>query len=67
MVVNNWFIVVDMYTAIMDGDTIGSSKTYVRLYFISFWIVVVLMQLNLLVAVVLEIYGSVAGNMREKR
>ena len=60
MVINNWFIVVDMYTDIMSQDE-GDAKGYVRFYFISFWIVIVLMQMNLLIAIVLEIYGSVAG------
>ena len=37
MVVNNWFVTVNMYVEIMDGKS-----TAVRLYFVSFWIAIVL-------------------------
>ena len=57
MIVNNWWVVVDMYTSI-----IGSSW-YIHLYFMSFWVCVVLLQLNILLAIVLEIYGAVAGEI----
>mmetsp|Transcript_45970 Transcript_45970/g.60921 ORF Transcript_45970/g.60921 Transcript_45970/m.60921 type:complete len:268 (-) Transcript_45970:310-1113(-) len=56
MVVNNWFLTVDQYTAIM-GE---GSVIWVRIYFVSFWVTIVLIQLNILIAIVLEIFGSVA-------
>lgn len=33
---------------------------WVRAFFVSFWIVIVLIQLNILIAIVLEIFGTVA-------
>lgn len=60
MVVNNWFITVNIY-----GEITGY-PTLVRLFFISFWITIVLIQLNILIAIVLEIYSSVTDQVREK-
>jgi len=51
MIVNNWFVVVG-YIA-----TIQNAVTSVRIFFISFWIIVVLILINLIVAMVLEIHG----------
>ena len=56
MVVNNWFVTVDQYTAVMGEQ----NAWWIRMYFVSFWICIVLIQLNILIAVVLEIFGSVA-------
>lgn len=53
MVINNWFVTVDMFANIMDNTV------YVRLFFVSFWIAIVLIQMNIVIAIVLEIYGSV--------
>ena len=53
MVVNNWFVVVDMYT------TVIGTTWWVRLFFISFWVIVVLILMNIMIAIVLEIYGTV--------
>ena len=58
MVINNWFVVVDMYANIM------GEKLLVRLYFVSFWIAIVLVQMNIVIAIVLEIYGSVTESVR---
>ena len=60
MVVNNWYVTVDMYANIM-GEATG-----VRLYFVSFWIAIVLIQMNIVIAIVLEIYGSVTNQVREE-
>ena len=60
MVVNNWYITVQMYTDII-GDT-----WWPRIYFVCFWIGMVLIQLNILIAIVLEIYSSVADDLRIK-
>lgn len=61
MVVNNWFVTVDMYTNIM-GE---ASYMWVRAYFVLFWITIVLIQLNIIIAVVLEIFGSVADQVND--
>ena len=54
MIINNWFVTVDMYTEI-EKDTM----VWVRGFFISFWIAIVLIQVNILVAIILEIHTSV--------
>ena len=56
MVVNNWFVTVNMYASMADT---GLGRAGTRLFFISIWIVIVLIQMNILIAIVLEIYGSV--------
>lgn len=48
MVVNNWFV-------IMNGVTVVSHK-YAPLYFISFWMITVMVVMNLVVAFVLEAF-----------
>ena len=58
MVVNNWYVTVNMYSNVM-GETV-----WVRLYFVSFWIAIVLIQMNIVIAIVLEIYGSVTEQVR---
>ena len=50
MVNNNWNNVADMYT-----DIFGNNS---RIYWCSFWVVMVLMFFNLIVSFVLEIYAS---------
>ena len=54
MVVNNWFIVVNMYTSLHDEKY----TSLIRLYFITFWILVVLLLMNIMIAIVLEIYDT---------
>ena len=63
MVVNNWFITVDMYTDIKGPGNVW----WVRIFFISFWIVIVLIQLNIVIAVILEIYSSVTEEVYEHK
>ena len=53
MIVNNWFVTVSMYT-----DIIGSTVA-IRFYFVTFWMAIVLVQLNIVISIVLDIYGSV--------
>ena len=60
MIVNNWFVVVDML-ADAHGD-----KIFVRAFFTCFWMIVVLILLNIFVAIVLEVYGSVVYEADEK-
>ena len=60
MVVNNWWIVVNMISGVV-GNTI-----LVRLFFTSFWVTIVLILVNIMVAIVLEIYGSVSAEVDAK-
>ena len=57
MVVNNWWVVVNMQT-----DIVGHTAL-VRLWFVSFWVIIVLILVNIMVAIVLEIYGSVSEDV----
>ncbi|KAJ9456394.1 Two pore calcium channel protein 1 [Diplonema papillatum] len=50
MVVNNWFIIVDGYRA-AKGD-------WVLLYFVTFWLISVLLLMDIVTAVVVEVWGS---------
>jgi len=52
MVVNNWFQTTNMCTAV-------AGNNWPRVYFASFWVVTVLIMLNLVISFVLEIYGEV--------
>ena len=60
MIVNNWFVTVAMFT-----DILGE-YWWVRLYFVSFWIGMVLIQLNILIALVLEIYSATSELLEAK-
>lgn len=53
MVVNNWFVVVNMYCELYPKLTV-----LVRLFFVVFWITVVLLLMNIMIAIVLEIYDT---------
>jgi hypothetical protein len=52
MVVNNWYVTVDMYSTV-------AGNNWPRLFFASFWICTVCMMLNLVISFVLEVYSSV--------
>ena len=60
MVVNNWFITCNMYIKVTDDRTLP------ELFFISFWILTVLIIFNLVISNVIEIYISVEGNVETK-
>ena len=60
MVVNNWWVVVNMLVDI-NGHTI-----LVRMFFTSFWITIVLILVNIMIAIVLEIYGSVSAEVDDR-
>ena len=62
LIINNWSVTVDMYTSIMPGW----QRTLIHAYFVTFWIAIVLIQMNIVIAIVLEIYGSVIEQVREK-
>ena len=59
MIINNWFITVDMYRNVTGAN-------WVLLYFISFWVLAVLIIFNTLIAIILEIHSSVTEIVRVK-
>ena len=60
MVVNNWFITCNMYITVTDNIAVP------ELFFISFWILTVLIIFNLVISNVLEIYIFVEGTVETK-
>eukprot|EP00354_Favella_ehrenbergii_P005493 CAMPEP_0170460592 /NCGR_PEP_ID=MMETSP0123-20130129/6876_1 /TAXON_ID=182087 /ORGANISM="Favella ehrenbergii, Strain Fehren 1" /LENGTH=153 /DNA_ID=CAMNT_0010725523 /DNA_START=2202 /DNA_END=2663 /DNA_ORIENTATION=+ len=60
MIVNNWYVVVGFYV-----DKTGNSMA-TRLFFISFWIIVVLILMNLIIAMVLQIHDGLQEANDEK-
>lgn len=52
MVVNNWFMIVQVHTNII-------GTTYIRWFFILFYFVSVVVMLNIVVAFVIDMYSSV--------
>ena len=60
MVVNNWFVSIEMYqNVIADNNT-----PYI--FFTVFWCFTVLILLNVLIALVVEVYSSVTPEVYEK-
>lgn len=60
MIVNNWFMTIDMYRACV------KHKIVPELFFVSFWCFVVLILLNVLIALILDIYSSVEPEVNAK-
>ena len=60
MVVNNWFVTIDMYQ-----DVVGA-HTYPKVFFVSFWCFVALILMNVVIALILEIYSSVEPEVARK-
>ena len=58
MIVNNWFVTVNMFVDIL-GYPVG-----IRCYFVTFWLTTVLVQLNIVISIILEIYGSVTDKVQ---
>ena len=56
MVVNNWYVTCNMFCVVMDA-------TWPRVYFILFWILTVLIMLNLVISFVLEIFADVGASV----
>eukprot|EP01061_Rhynchopus_euleeides_P014803 TRINITY_DN25500_c0_g1_i7.p1 TRINITY_DN25500_c0_g1~~TRINITY_DN25500_c0_g1_i7.p1 ORF type:complete len:1037 (+),score=389.20 TRINITY_DN25500_c0_g1_i7:68-3178(+) len=50
MIVNNWFVIVDGYRA-AKGD-------WVIIYFVLFWLICVILLMNVVTALVVEVWGS---------
>ena len=59
MVVNNWFITIDMYEAVTDDSLLPT------LFFVTFWAFITLELLNVLIALILEVYSSVEPEVAE--
>ena len=57
MVNNNWNNIADMYT-----DIFGNAS---RIYFCSYWVVMVLVFFNLFISIILEIYSSSGDEMED--
>ena len=51
MIVNNWFVTCNMFRDI-------SGTNYPIYYFVSFWIIVVLILLNCILSILIEVYGT---------
>ena len=60
MVINNWYVVIDMFTVLT------GAYWYVHIFFVSFWILVVLMLVNIMIAIVLEIHDSLKQEVDQK-
>ena len=58
MIVNNWFVTVNMLI-----DILGYPVA-IRCYFVTFWLTTVLVQLNIVISIILEIYGSVTDEVQ---
>ena len=57
MVVNNWYVTANMYYYVMDSS-------WPIFYFMLFWVMTVLIMLNLVIAFVLDIYTEVSQNIQ---
>ena len=60
MMVNNWFVTINMIA------TLSGNSVYPRLFFTTFWILVVLILLNVVLAMILEVYSSVEQEVIER-
>ena len=58
MIVNNWYVTTNMLCDIVDNN-------WPRLYFGSFWILVVLIMLNKVLSILIEVYGSAQQKAEE--
>ena len=59
MVVNNWYITCNMFCIVTNG-------IWPRVYFVSFWLAIVLIFMNLLISFVLEIYSDVSTSINKE-
>jgi len=63
MIVNNWYVTCDMICIVMGTD--GVPSNWPRTFFVAFWVLTVLIMLNLVISFVLEIYSE-TGDTVEK-
>lgn len=59
MIVNNWYVTCDMYCYVLDS-------IYPRIFFVVFWVMTVLIMLNIVMSFVLDIYKSVAEDIEKE-
>ena len=59
MVVNNWWVTCNMFTVI-------SQSIVPQLFFISFWVLTVLIITNLVISNIIEIYDSVEDTVKTR-
>ena len=60
MIVNNWIVTIQMYQSIVKWYTCP------ELFFISFWCFVTVILMNVIVAMIIEIYSSVEPEVTRK-
>ena len=53
MIVNNWYVTCDMICIVKNSG-------WPRTFFVAFWVLTVLIMLNLVISFVLEIYSDTA-------
>ena len=56
MIVNNWFVTCNMFRDI-------AGNNYPIYYFVSFWVIVVLILLNCVLSILIEVYGTAQENV----
>jgi ABC-type protease/lipase transport system fused ATPase/permease subunit len=60
MIVNNWFITAEMFVNI-------SNNSWVRLYFVAFYLLAVLVGMNIIVCFAIDMYSSIKRLDSEQR
>ena len=61
MVINNWFVVIDNLSIVVGSE----GAWWIRLFFTSFWVIVVLLLMNIIIAIVIEIHDSLTQEIDE--
>ena len=59
LIVNNWYVTCDMYCYVFNS-------WLPRIFFVTFWILTVLIMLNIVIAFVLDVYHSVASDVEKE-
>ena len=60
MMVNNWYVTINMIS------TVSGNAVFPRFFFATFWILVFLILLNVVLAMILEVYSSVESEVVER-
>ena len=60
MIVNNWIVTIQMYQSIVDP------YTFPEIFFVTFWCSVTVIIMNVIVALIIEIYSSVEPEVTRK-
>jgi two pore calcium channel protein len=59
MIVNNWYITCNMFVLVKGNN-------WPRCFFVAFWVIVVLIMLNLVISFILEIYSETEEDQKKK-